>query len=81
MLKQPESGMGFQVVEVITKEDKQKRGVVYNAELLLLEEEPRQVMLASAFNSLLERAENSLFSIKDIRVVPKAPTRSALSAR
>ncbi|MEK7677865.1 MAG: hypothetical protein AAB676_18710 [Verrucomicrobiota bacterium] len=80
LLKQPESGMGYQVVEVTTKEDKKKRGVVYNAELLLFEEEPRQVMLASAYDSLLERAENSLFAVKDIRVIPKLAQQSAFAA-
>ncbi len=80
LLKQPESGMGYQIVEATTKEDKKKRGIVYNAELLLFEEEPRQVMLTSNFNSLLERAESSLFGVKEIRVVSRPATLSAFGS-
>jgi len=42
LLAQPESGMGYQVVEATLSDNKTKRGVAYNAELLLFEEEPRR---------------------------------------
>lgn len=80
LLKQPESGMGYQIVEVTTKEDKKKRCIVYNAELLLFEEEPRQLLRASTFNSLLARAERSRFGVKDIRVVSRPAALSAFGS-
>jgi len=44
LLKQPESGMGYQIVEVVTSGYKTKSGIAYNAELLLFEEEPRVLL-------------------------------------
>ena len=41
LLNQPESGMGYQIVEATTVDNQIKRGIAYNAELLLFEEEPR----------------------------------------
>src|SRR5579863_6411772 len=38
LLEQPESGMGYQVVDAVTNSYVRKRGVVYNAELLTLDE-------------------------------------------
>jgi len=41
LLRSPESGMGYQFVEVALKDGPQLSGVAYNAEFLLLDSEPR----------------------------------------
>jgi hypothetical protein len=72
LLNQPESGMGYQIVEATTFDNKIKRGVVYNAELLLFEEEPRFRLLAATFQQLLEAAKVSKDEIKSLQVVTNA---------
>ena len=41
LVSQPESGMGYQVVEATTQDFVKKRGIVFNAELLTLDEDRR----------------------------------------
>ena len=72
LLEQPESGMGYQIVEVVTADYKTKRGVVYNAELLLFEEEPRTMLKAAGFARLLAEAQSSLGEIRTLRVLSRA---------
>lgn len=45
LLAQPESGMGFQLVEVTTADQRVAKGVVYNADLLLFDSEPKSRLL------------------------------------
>lgn len=68
LLKQPESGMGYQIVEAVTSDYKTKRGIAYNAELLLFEEEPR-TMLRRDYQNLLVEAKDSTGEIKSLHVV------------
>jgi hypothetical protein len=70
LLTQPESGMGYQVVEATLTDDRIKRGVVYNAELLLFEEYPQ----FTSFAQLMKTARTSAGEIKSLRVVPQSPT-------
>ena len=78
LLTQPESGMGYQVVEATLSDYKTKRGVAYNAELLLFEEEPRRIMLSTPYLRLLEAATSAAGEIKSLRVISRA-TVTALS--
>ncbi len=80
LLAQPESGMGYQVVEATLSDNKTKRGVAYNAELLLFEEEPRRIMLSTPYLRLLESARSATGEIKSLRVISRA-TVTTLSAR
>jgi len=80
LLAQPESGMGYQVVEATLSEYKTKRGVAYNAELLLFEDEPRRIMLSTPYLKLLESARSATGEIKSLRVISRA-TDTTLSAR
>jgi hypothetical protein len=51
LLSQPESGMGYQNVEVTTFDDKVKRAVAFNAELLVFDGEDRgRLRTASVWN-------------------------------
>ena len=76
LLNQPESGMGYQLVEVSTTRSERKTGIAYNADLVLLEGEVR-TMSKSAYESLYKGARSSLGKIADIRVLPR-PIRHAL---
>ena len=80
LIVQPESGMGYQTVEVLYKmyEPRLRRGTVYNAELLMWEEEP-STMLSEAYETLIEKASDSEARlIKSIRVIspPKVAAES-----
>jgi len=80
LLAQPESGMGYQVVEATLSDNKTKRGVAYNAELLFFEEEPRRIMLSTPYLRLLESARSAAGEIKSLRVISRAIV-TTLSAR
>jgi hypothetical protein len=80
LLRQPESGMGYQVVEATLFDSKTKRGVAYNAELLLFEEEPRRIMLSTPYLKLFESARSATGEIKSLRVISRT-TVTTLSAR
>ena len=68
LIHQPESGMGYQTVEVEDRTAKRK-ATVFNAELLMWDQEPR-TMLVEAFETLIKKASVSeSHFIKSIRVV------------
>ena len=77
LLKQPESGMGYQIVEAVTSDHKVKRGTCYNAELLLFEEEPRAI-LRTSYKSLLAEAKISTGQITSLRVIASAALTSPI---
>jgi len=69
LIGQPESGMGYQIVEV-EYQTMLRKGTVYNAELLMWEHEPR-TMLVEAYETLIKKASVSEAQlIESIRVVP-----------
>src|SRR5438046_109668 len=68
---QPESGMGYQNVEAATFDNKTKRGTVYNAELLVFEDEPRNMLRTASFRRLIELSQTSAGEIRDLRVLPR----------
>ncbi|MFA6562102.1 MAG: hypothetical protein WCV00_09380 [Verrucomicrobiia bacterium] len=80
LLEQPESGMGYQIVEVVTADFKTKRGVVYNAELLLFEEEPRTMLKTASFASLLAESKSSQDEIRSLRVLPRTTASQLVEA-
>jgi hypothetical protein len=69
LLNQHETGMGYQIVEAITIDNKIKHGIAYNAELLLFEEEPRRMLRTATFAQLLNEAKISTGEIKSLNVV------------
>jgi len=79
LLAQPESGMGYQIVEAMTVSKQPRRGIAYNAELLLFEDEPRRVLLSASYERLLESAQASTGEITSLRVIQRPPTPSALA--
>jgi hypothetical protein len=77
LLSQPESGMGYQIVEATLADNKTKRAIAFNAELLLFEEEPRSLMLTASYAALLESAKSSVGEIKSLRVIPRVATSTS----
>ena len=75
LLNQPESGMGYQIVEATTFDNAIKRGIAYNAELFLFEEEPR-AMLKASYQNLLAEAKISTGEIKSLHVVTNTTSTS-----
>lgn len=80
LLAQPESGMGYQVVEATTVDYKVKRGVAYNAELIFFEDEPRLTLKTTAFARILSEAKSSAGEIKSLRVVTHLASPSSAFA-
>lgn len=76
LLKQPESGMGYQRVEITTTRSERKSGIAYNADLVLLETEIRTAMSKPIYESLAKNAQSSLGEIADIRVVSQPTART-----
>lgn len=73
LLMRPESGMGYQVVEATLTNNTTARGVAYNGELLLLDEEPR-AKLSASYRNLMESAKSAAGEIKALRVMPQTGT-------
>ncbi len=71
LLRQPESGMGYQVVDALTKDYRTKRGVVFNAELLALDEEERsdRLMLSKSYAQALSTARSAVDQFRSLSVV------------
>ncbi|HWB15891.1 MAG TPA: hypothetical protein VG538_05740 [Vicinamibacterales bacterium] len=83
LVRQPESGMGYQVVDAATTDNKTKRGIVYNAELLTLDEDrhgDRVIMLTKSASEALRTAESAIGRIKSLTVVRDSRT-TVLSKR
>ncbi len=83
LLRQAESGMGYQVVDAVTPEFRTKRGVVYNGELLTLDEDragDRTILLTKSFTEALRTANNAVGKFRSLSVVPD-PRTTVLSKR
>ncbi len=83
LVHQPESGMGYQVVDAATADNKIKRGVVYNAELLTLDEDRQRdqiFMLTKSASEAVRTADNAVGRIKSLTVVRDSRT-TVLSRR
>lgn len=67
LLQKPETGMGYQVVEVTTLRNEIRRAIVYNAELLVFEKEPHVRRVAATYADLIGMAQSSKDTIKRVR--------------
>jgi len=76
LLAQPETGMGYQTVEVKCTTGIRK-ATVYNAELILWEEEPRTYLAEGVYQRMVKAADSiEARKIESIRVIrPARPTR------
>jgi hypothetical protein len=75
LLKSPETGMGYQRVEVTTRSGVVRTGIAYNADLVLFEDEVRGPLDQATYKSLIRDAKSSDDEIVDIRVIAQ-PTRT-----
>jgi hypothetical protein len=71
LLAQPESGMGFQIVELTMTDRSTATGTVYNADLLLLDTEPKDRLLRETYDQLVRAAEDAGSRIHSVRVLPR----------
>jgi len=78
LLARPESGMGYQVVVATMKDNATRRGVAYNAELLLFDNEPRAGLFFKAHEILLREARNSEGEVKSLSLVTRSAAPKAV---
>ena len=71
LLARPETGMGYQDVEVLLRDNQKKQGIAYNAELLLFDDEPQIALRSSSYATVLSAAKSSDNKIKELRVVSR----------
>jgi len=57
LLTKPETGMGYQVVELSDESERKYRGIAYNAELFSLKPLAEKALFSEGYDSLLKRAE------------------------
>lgn len=72
LLSQPESGMGYQIVEATLNNYEKQRCIVYNAELLIFKYEISDIKKNESYNLLLEKSNSSSDKIIDLKVVAKS---------
>ena len=72
LLSQPESGMGYQIAEVILFDNRKSQCVIYNADLLVYPHELEQIRKHGSYNYLLEKASNSENEIRDFKVLKRS---------
>jgi hypothetical protein len=77
LVTQPETGMGYQLVEATLLDNKIKRGIAFNAELLVFDDEKQEALrmypYTNPYTTVLKRsAESSGSEIKTLRVLPLA---------
>lgn len=77
LLSQPESGMGFQMVDVTMADQRVERGVVYNADLLFFDKELKERSITESYERLLNEARSAAGMIREIRVVQPPTTSGA----
>src|SRR5882672_5649269 len=78
---QPETGMGYQLVEGTQFDNKTKRGIAYNAELFFEENESRSVLKTLSYPQVLREATRSTGQFKSLRVLSRSEAPITLSER
>src|SRR4029079_4309791 len=69
LLAQPETGMGYQEVEATLRDNKIEKGVVYNAELIFLGTESRNVLNLESYSTVLRTAKSAGDEIRSLHVL------------
>lgn len=72
LLSQPESGMGYQIIEATLLNYQKRDCIVYNAELLVYLDELEQIKKYESYNLLLEKSASSIYEIRDLRIISKS---------
>src|SRR5258708_7809370 len=74
LLTQAESGMGYQNVQATMEDNKTKRGVVFNSEILLFDDEPyadlaRHFRSFSDYGTAVQLLRSSLMEVRTVQVI------------
>ena len=73
LAKRPESGMGYQLVEIqFEKSQGTDAGIAYNGELLVLSSEPVVKITRESFEGFVRRSPSATGQIKSLRVLQKS---------
>src|SRR5438132_3490428 len=81
LVAQPETGMGYQLVEATRWDGKKEQGIAYNAELVFLGTETQNALRMQKYSAVLRAAQSSS-EIRSIRVLTKSEAdRSPLNLR
>jgi hypothetical protein len=81
LLAQPETGMGYQIVEATQFDDKTRRGIAYNAELFFEEGESRSILRTLSYPWILREATKSTEQFKSFRVLSRSAAPITLTER
>jgi hypothetical protein len=68
LLRQPETGMGYQEVEATLRNNTLEKGIVYNAELMFESTESRNILKLASYPIVLRTARSAGDEIKSLRV-------------
>src|SRR2546428_9028303 len=82
LLGQAESGMGYQIVQAAVDDDRTKRGVVFNSELLVFDDEPigdfARHFRFIEYEAALQLLHSSGLRVKSLQVVSQAGRPTSL---
>jgi hypothetical protein len=74
LLSQPESGMGYQLVDIVTDAKRKVAAVAYNAELVLALDEPDHRAQFEAFAARGFSVKGYGFNVREIKVLARGST-------
>lgn len=82
LLQQPETGMGYQIVNATTQDNKTREGIVFNAELFFEGGESRAILkTAASYSDVLKLASTPFWDFKEISVISRSEAPRTLSLR
>lgn len=80
LLAEPETGMGYQLVEATLRDNRTEKGIAFNAELVFLGTETRNYLRMMPYTQVLKLAQSSGGEIKALRVLTAREAATSLSA-
>ncbi|CAN5879814.1 hypothetical protein BH18ACI5_BH18ACI5_10600 [soil metagenome] len=81
LIEQPESGMGYQLVEGKQFDNEIRPGIAYNGELFFDEHESRRVLRTLSYPQVLREATKSPGMFLSLRVMSRGAAPISLSER
>lgn len=81
LLQQPETGMGYQIVEATTRDGVKRDGIAFNAELFFYGDESRSILRTQRYPNVLKLASTPVEEFKELRVLSRSAARTTLTVR
>src|SRR5580704_2900490 len=75
LLSQPESGMGYQHVEIVTDQSERVRAIAYNAEVVVVEDAPDMRYLQQDYARLRKELSSRPFNVREVKVIADYASR------